>query len=226
MVPLAPSRLAPYESDVAEEIAGRRADRSLREPSVLAPSLLGQANRFLRGVVTHALLQHLPAVPPAQRARAAAHYLEVRAAPLPAALRESIAAEVLAILEDAAFAPLFGPASRAEVPIIAEVARPSGAGAPLKIIGQIDRLCVSDDEVLIVDYKTNRPPPQAPESVPRTYLLQLAAYRLALARIYPGKPLRAAILWTDGPRIMPIPLPLLEACEGELWDIDPSCLDG
>jgi ATP-dependent helicase/nuclease subunit A len=36
------------------------------------------------------------------------------------------------------------------------------------------------------------------------YLRQLAIYRAALARIYPGREICCALLWTEGPRLMPI----------------------
>jgi ATP-dependent helicase/nuclease subunit A len=63
---------------------------------------------------------------------------------------------------------------------------------------------------LIVDYKTLRPPPADVGSVPPAYLHQLAAYRAAVAAIYPDRPVEAAILWTDGPVLMPIPATLLD----------------
>jgi ATP-dependent helicase/nuclease subunit A len=69
---------------------------------------------------------------------------------------------------------------------------------------QIDRLAVTEDRVLIVDYKTLRPPPAAEEKVAPIYLRQLAAYQAALARIYPDREIRCALLWTEGPRLMPI----------------------
>jgi ATP-dependent helicase/nuclease subunit A len=107
------------------------------------------------------------------------------------------------VLEDAAFAPLFAPGSRAEVPLV-------GRLGEQVIAGQIDRLAVTEREVLIVDYKTNRPPPRDPAGVPRVYLRQLAAYCGLLRAIYPGRTVRAALLWTDGPRLMPIAATLLE----------------
>ena len=58
--------------------------------------------------------------------------------------------------------------------------------------------------MLIVDYKTVRPPPASEDEVPAIYLRQLAAYRAALARIYPGREIRCALLWTEGPLLMPI----------------------
>ena len=78
------------------------------------------------------------------------------------------------------------------------------------ISGQIDRIVVLPDRVLIVDYKTLRPPPAGADDVPAAYLHQLAAYRAAVAAIYPGRPVEAAILWTDGPILMPIPAALLD----------------
>ncbi|MES1179644.1 MAG: PD-(D/E)XK nuclease family protein, partial [Hyphomicrobium sp.] len=77
----------------------------------------------------------------------------------------------------------------------------------------------------IVDYKTNRPPPRRVEAVAPAYLLQLAAYRLALAEVYPKRTVRAALLWTDGPRIMRLPGELLDQYSLRLWDLDISRLD-
>lgn len=94
------------------------------------------------------------------------------------------------------------------------------------ITGQIDRLAVVGEEVLIVDYKTNRPPPSEAAGVAEAYLYQLAAYRLAVQQIFPGKSVRAAILWTDGPRMMPIPSTMLDERQSRLWELNPGLLDG
>ena len=56
--------------------------------------------------------------------------------------------------------------------------------------------------------------------VAEAYLLQLAAYRLAVSRIFPGKPVRAALLWTDGPRLMAMPDTMLDAAQGRLFNLD------
>ena len=54
-------------------------------------------------------------------------------------------------------------------------------------------------------------------SVPETYLLQLAAYRLAVGQIFAPLPVHAALLWTYGPRIMEIPAAMLDAAEERLF---------
>jgi ATP-dependent helicase/nuclease subunit A len=72
------------------------------------------------------------------------------------------------------------------------------------VSGQVDRLAVDGREVLIVDYKTNRPPPASPAGVPLAYRRQLALYRALLAEIYPSRPVRAFLLWTAAPLLMEI----------------------
>ena len=86
------------------------------------------------------------------------------------------------------FAPLFQPGSLAEVPVVARI-----GGYDLE--GQIDRLAVVEGGLLILDYKTNRPPPKTLEEVAPAYIAQLAGYRTALRGLFPGRPLarRAAV---------------------------------
>jgi ATP-dependent helicase/nuclease subunit A len=121
--------------------------------------------------------------------------------------------ETLAIVQDPRFAPLFRPGSLGEVPVVARF----GEGAAAReLSGQIDRLAVMDDALLVLDYKTNRPPPAAPEEVAPGYIAQLAAYRAALRLMFPTRALRAAIVWTDGPKLMEIPSTLLDQAEGRI----------
>ncbi len=223
-MPLVPSKLAPLETEAAADPV-ERPDKRLAEPPILSPTTLAKDGRFLRGTATHALLEHLPTLPAEQWEKAADAFLASCAAQLPARMRKAIAAETLAVLRDPTFATLFGPTSRAEVAIVAEVAHPKGTGPALRVAGKIDRLVQDGDSVLIVDYKTNRPPPADPAGVADAYLLQLAAYRLAVARIFGHRNVRAAILWTDGPRIMEIEPERLDAHQQRLWQLGPANLD-
>jgi len=220
-VPLAPSRLAALETDTDGERLEQTADR-LAEPPILPPSALAEDARFLRGTLTHALLEHLPTLPKERWATAAEAFISGRGRQLAAAVRKGIVTETLAILRDPAFAALFGPEARAEVAIVAEVPHPSGRGPALRLAGKIDRLVRDLDSILIVDYKTNRPPPKEVAKVAEAYLLQLAAYRLAIGHIFSQQRVRAAILWTDGPRIMEIPADMLDAAEQRLWQPSPA----
>ena len=153
------------------------------------------AQRFKRGLVVHALLARLPDVAPPERARIALAFAQAKGMPEPQAL----VAETLAVLDDPAFAAAFGPDSRAEAGLLAELPE-LGAGA--RINGRIDRLAVTADEVLILDFKTNRPPPGREEDVSDLYLDQMALYRAGAAKVFPGRRIVCGLLFTDGPRLL------------------------
>ena len=99
-------------------------------------------------------------------------------------------------------------ASKAEIAITADLPE---LGVGQRVQGRIDRLGVTDSAVLILDYKTNRPPPQAEEEVPLLYLTQMALYRAAAARIFPDRRITCGLIWTDGPKLMPLSDGLLDA---------------
>jgi len=154
-----------------------------------------------RGNLVHRLMQSLPEIPRERRADAAKKYLTRNAKNFATEECETIIAQVLAVLDDARFAPLFALGSRAEVPIVGRIDdRP--------ISGQVDRLAVTADAILIADYKTNRPVPQEP---PEAYVAQLALYRAVLSRLYPDRPVRAALIWTEVIDIVEISSPALDA---------------
>ena len=190
-----PSRpLAPSKPDPTSEA----------EPAMLSPFAADDDGaRFQRGLLIHRLLQSLPDVAPEARAAAAARYLARPLWNLSAAQQSAIAGEALRVLADPRFAALFGAGSQAEISIAGQV-------GDMTISGQIDRLVALPDRVLLVDYKSNRPPPTRALDVPAIYLRQLAAYRALLAQIYVGRRIDCALLWTDGPSWMEIPAALLD----------------
>ena len=146
-------------------------------------------------------------LPPERRPEACRRFLARPVHDLDAAAREEIARETLRVLDDPVFAPLFGPGSRAEVRVVGEIA---GAHGTAVLSGQVDRLVVTAAEVLVLDYKTNRPPPATEDEVAEIYLRQMSAYRAALRRIYADRRISCALLWTDGPRLMPLSSWLLD----------------
>ncbi len=97
------------------------------------------------------------------------------------------------------------PGSRAEIPIVGRL------GGTLAVSGQVDRLAVTREAVLIADYKSNRPAPRCVADVPEAYVAQLALYRAVLAELYPDKRIRAALVWTDVPDLMEISEQSLDA---------------
>ena len=164
------------------------------------------ADRFQRGQLIHGLLQHLPALPEADRRPAAVRFLRRTGNDVAADDASAIADEVMAILAHPTIAPLFGSDSRAEVPL-------TGVVGDVVVGGLIDRLVVLPDRVLLADFKTNRRPPTTVEATPVAYLRQMASYRAVLRTIFPGRPVRCALIWTREARVAVLPDPLLDPHE-------------
>ncbi len=161
----------------------------------------GGLGRFRRGSLIHRLLQLLPDIATERRPAAALRIL-AREPGLSEAQRQEMANAALAVLNDPQFAAVFGPGSRAEVAIAGEA---SGLPAGMAVSGQIDRLIVEPDRVLVVDFKTNRPAPARIEDADPAYIRQMAAYVATLREAFPGRGVEAALVWTDGPRLMAVP---------------------
>ena len=223
-VPLAPSRISTVETDDDGEWASladmRDAMLPPLEPASQSPIYLARDDRLLRGTITHALLEHLPSVASEEREQTARGFVAARGAELPEAVHDAIVTEAMRILLDARFGEAFGPNSRAEVALVANVVDPTGKGPVLRVNGQVDRLVrCSDGSLLIVDYKSNRRPPATAEGASEAYLLQLAAYRIAVQQVFPNERVEAAFLWTDGPLLMPVPQALLDHMQPRLWEV-------
>ncbi len=192
------------------------APEEARPPRPLAPSALGEddvasppqggerAVAVERGLLLHALFERLPPVAPERRRAAALHWLSVQAATLDEGTRAAMVDEVLAVIEDPAHAALFGAGSLGEVPLSAVV-------DGVVVAGIVDRLHVTDEAVTVVDFKTGRHVPVNAADVAPAYLRQMAAYRDALAVIFPGRRIEAALLYTAAPRLIVLGDALLDA---------------
>jgi ATP-dependent helicase/nuclease subunit A len=170
---------------------------SLR-PSRISVPRNGERERVLEGRLAHALLQTLPDVDPARRAAAAKAYLDANGRGLAEAPREALAAKVFRVIESPDTAAFFGPGSRGEVSLTGVLRRP---GRPnLSYSGRVDRMLVTAAAVSIVDFKLGAAPAEpSPEHVG-----QLALYRAALQPVYSPLPVRATLVYLDGPTLLPI----------------------
>ncbi len=178
-----------------------------RPPPAFSPSAEGR-RRFHRGRMIHALLQRLPEVVPPARHGTALRWLEGQGVAPEAAA--AFAAEALGVLEHAEFAPVFGPGSRAEAQV-------TGLIGGRRVTGAVDRLVVRATEILVVDFKTDRPAPADPEDMPEAYVAQLCAYRAVLAQAFPGRLVRCALIWTEGPVLTEASTARLDAAQARLF---------
>ncbi len=179
-----------------------------RPPRPLAPSALGAEDREAspppdpdqrkaaeRGVRLHALLERLPEVAPLERRAAADLWLKSAAGVESAEERAGLVAHALEVIEHPDFAAVFGRQSLAEVPI-------TGVVDGNVIAGTVDRLLIGETGILVVDFKTGRRVPLSAARVSDHHKAQMGAYAAVLSAIFPGKPVRAALLYTSGPRLI------------------------
>lgn len=178
--------------------------------TIITPSKIGEVKSLpgagadaadlaaIRGTAIHLLLEHLPAVAPDRREAAASALLASRCRELPAELAPAVIEEVLTVLSDPAFAQVFAAGTLAEVAVSAPFGRD-------RIAGVIDRLIVTPDRALIVDFKSNAQVPDRSEDTPDGIVAQMAAYHAAIAAVYPDRAVEVAILWTAAPKLMALP---------------------
>ena len=195
---LAPSRLH-GESDA--DIADIPPDATSAYPPT------GSDDPYFRGRIIHRLLELLPDIPDSEREKTADDLLYHLAPQTPPDERARWGAETLQILNDQAFGDVFTSGSRAEVSIGGLL---PGDPGKRKVSGEIDRLVISEDRILIVDYKTNRPPPDNVANADPAYITQLAVYRALIQEIYPDRQVDCALLWTFAPKLMPVPDSMLD----------------
>ena len=151
-----------------------------------------------RGILIHRILQNLPDLGEAERLP----YIE--AAVKRAGADPSLAAELQDLIASPVLEGLLSADGHSEAALITEA---PGGGIDRR---RIDRLVILPDAILVADYKTDRVVPARAEDCDPAYLMQLAIYRDALRLTEPGKPLRFCIVWTEVPRLMPIPDTLLD----------------
>ena len=109
-------------------------------------------------------------------------------------MRADVCSAVLGVLDQPEFAFMFAADSRAEVRIAGEL-----EGRPVE--GQIDRLVVTDDEVVVVDFKTGAPPSSWMDA-PEGYRDQVGDYAALLADVYPGRTVRGMLFYIEGPVLL------------------------
>jgi ATP-dependent helicase/nuclease subunit A len=192
--------------------ATRRAPDAATPEAPLSPSALGgakalpgeagrdEATAKARGTHIHLLLEHLSG-------RAEDSWRDIAEAVLcgadPAfdpAETDTVLAEAGRALRAPAMADLVAAGSLAEVELTSRL--PELGGRLLH--GTVDRLLVTPDRVLAVDYKSNMIVPDRPEAVPEGILRQMGAYAAMLAQIYPDRRIETAIFWTVTGQLMPL----------------------
>lgn len=165
------------------------------------PALPPRPDARRRGILIHHLLDRLTGIAVDRRVDLGRRLAAVRFPTFEAAWRDAVVSDAVVLMAEPRFAALFEDGVRIEVDIVGRIGPPD---ASREVHGRVDRLVVRDHEVIVADFKTGRPPAD-PERIPDPILDQMAVYRALLGKVYPGRPVRAVIVWTALPRLVSIP---------------------
>ena len=69
-------------------------------------------------------------------------------------------------------------------------------------------MLIKKDKVEIVDFKTDRNPPEVEEELKPSYVLQISTYARLIQSIFPKSEVFSYLLWTKSRRLMPISIDL------------------
>ncbi len=199
----------PAPAETARRILSPSRLTASPEPPVMSPFGDGRAEKLRRGTLIHTLFEVLPSLPPKARWRAAETFLKKQLDLIPDQRTEMLEA-AFGVLDDPRFASVFAEGGRSEVAVVGKL--PTGDD----INGRVDRLVISESEILLIDYKTDRPAPASVEGVGEAYITQMAAYRHVLSQHWPDRPVRCLLVWTDGPQLMEIPPEMLDGALSRL----------
>lgn len=158
------------------------------------------------GRIIHFLLEILPEMDPTTRPSAAIGLANNHRDASLIPNIDDLIKEALATLDAPDLSWIFA-SGLAEIPISATL--PSLGND--RMHGIIDRLIVTDTDVIAVDFKSNRVVPKTPEQTPDGLARQMAAYRDALKQIYPNHRIRTLLLWTKTGTTTELPNAMLDA---------------
>ncbi|WP_439141255.1 double-strand break repair helicase AddA [Pseudooctadecabacter sp.] len=188
-------------------------------PTTLSPSDLGGAKimpgethtddsetALAFGRLIHLLLEVLPEIEPSHRTTVAKALIANQPDTGLIENSDNLITEATGVLNDPALAWVFEDAL-VEVPISADLPHIG----PHRTFGLIDRLLVTDTDVIAIDYKSNRATPPTSDKTPDGLIRQMAAYRDALRLIYPSHRIRTVLLWTKSRTTTELPDTILDA---------------
>ena len=188
--PLTPSDTGPRDATIPFGTASRKA-------------------AMLRGSFVHRLFEILPDLPASSRWAAASRIAAIMGMKeagfdKPAAFTTEEIKALFEAVEQVMSLPelssLFSRNALAEADI-------SGLVGGQAVQGQIDRMVVLEDKVIIADFKTGLPPKELDDlaQIPPAYLRQMALYGALVSQIYPDREVECLLIWTQIMKVSSVP---------------------
>ena len=190
---------APDEPRPSRPLRPSQPDEGARRAPAPGTGIGAASAAMARGRLAHRLFEILPAVAPAQRVDAARRMIASQA-DVAAETGQALIDDVMQVMAMPALADLFGERALAEVSI-------SGVVGGDGVAGQIDRLFVGTDRVLVADFKTG----PMPAVTPTAYTRQMALYAALLEQIYPDHDVVTWLVWTEVAQLQELSADALQA---------------
>lgn len=146
----------------------------------------------IRGQIIHKILEWLPDCLPSEREKFLQTYLEQEFGA--GAETEALTDKIIQLFALPETSMILSSAGRSEVPL-------TGLIGQIPISGRIDRLLVSDKEIVFADFKTGFRRPGKAENIPADTYRQMALYSGILRQIYPNRHIKALLIYTEGPDV-------------------------
>lgn len=186
---------SPPDLPINPSSAGDNTDDFPDIPSILS-SDSSTRSIFARGNAVHKLLEFLPNSSSDDRWHRASSWLESQLPDFSSNERDSILSSVRDILDNPSYSVCFDSStSRPEVHLTGTIIH---RGVSVPVEGIVDRLAILEDELIVLDYKSNVNVPSGELDIPVRYGVQMALYRSLLLGLYPNFRARFVLLWTSG----------------------------
>jgi ATP-dependent helicase/nuclease subunit A len=167
-------------------------------------------NEFKKGNIIHKLLEFSSIIK--KNSNTIWNFIKQYAADLDEDIQLKIYNQYITLLETKEYDLIFGPNSKAEASIAGIVAN------KFIISGKIDRLVILENQVMIIDYKSDLIVATCSEEVNPNYLKQMSLYHCLIKEIYPDKKITCWLIWTNNASLMELSQSLI----GRYFPVDQS----
>ncbi|ONI56450.1 uvrD/REP helicase family protein [Wolbachia pipientis wUni] len=141
---------------------------------------IGMTDGYARGLIIHSILQYMPKIEKERRKNWVRKYLDNISED-----KDEIYSKILAFNEKYGY--LFDLEGKSEITL-------SGTIDGKSVLVRLDRLCITQDKAIIIDYKSHR---NVSVSSLNEIKKQMLTYKTLVQEIYPNKQVECVVIWVE-----------------------------
>ncbi|WP_038249465.1 UvrD-helicase domain-containing protein [Wolbachia endosymbiont of Glossina morsitans morsitans] len=182
-VTLEPGEKKPVSSTGMTNRGIRMTDRGIGmtgESAGMTTRSIGMTDGYARGLIIHSILQYMPKIEKERRKNWVRKYLDNISED-----KDEIYSKILAFNEKYGY--LFDLEGKSEITL-------SGTIDGKSVLVRLDRLCITQDKAIIIDYKSHR---NVSVSLLNEIKKQMLIYKTLVQEIYPNKQVECVVIWVE-----------------------------